>query len=465
MKRNPSNGNIPSSFRDPSGFVFYRDGALFRQVNAVYRDTYDRLMQSGLYETLAERGLLVSHREVDIPPDRPESVYKVIQPERIPFISYPYEWCFTQLKRAALATLEIQKTALGFGMSLKDASAYNIQFRNGKPVLIDTLSFEAYREGQPWVAYRQFCQHFLAPLALMSQTHIGLNKLLRLYIDGIPLDLASALLPFRSRFSFPLLTHLHLHARSQRYFSDKPVSVRRYRMQRLSFLGVINSLEAAVRKLKWRPKGTEWADYYHDTNYSRDAFEHKKQIVGEFLDIIHPESAWDLGANIGVFSRIAAAKGIQTLSFDGDPSAVEENYQACIRNDEAYMLPLLLDLANPSPGIGWQNQERMTLIDRGPADVVLALALIHHLVISNNLPFAMVADFLSRICRFLIIEYVPKTDSQVARLLATREDIFPDYTAQAFEGEFSRYFTIQKVVPVRDSERVLYLMEKTGVET
>jgi ribosomal protein L11 methylase PrmA len=236
-------------------------------------------------------------------------------------------------------------------------------------------------------------------------------------------------------------------------------------MQRLSFLGVINSLEAAVRKLKWRPKGTEWADYYHDTNYSRDAFEHKKQIVGEFLDIIHPESAWDLGANIGVFSRIAAAKGIQTLSFDGDPSAVEENYQACIRNDEAYMLPLLLDLANPSPGIGWQNQERMTLIDRGPADVVLALALIHHLVISNNLPFAMVADFLSRICRFLIIEYVPKTDSQVARLLATREDIFPDYTAQAFEGEFSRYFTIQKVVPVRDSERVLYLMEKTGVET
>ena len=170
------------SFRDSNGFVFWQDGALYRQVNTSYKDNYEHLMESGLYEVLVSGGLLLPHEEVNIQSSQPDLAYKVIRPELIPFISYPYEWCFSQLKDAALTTLEIQKTCLDFGMSLKDCSAYNIQFRKGKPVLIDTLSFEKYREGQPWVAYRQFCQHFLAPLALMSHKDIRLNQLLRVYI-------------------------------------------------------------------------------------------------------------------------------------------------------------------------------------------------------------------------------------------------------------------------------------------
>jgi ribosomal protein L11 methylase PrmA len=204
----------------------------------------------------------------------------------------------------------------------------------------------------------------------------------------------------------------------------------------------------------------EWADYYQDTNYSSDAFVHKKQIVAEFIDKIDPGSIWDLGANVGVFSRIASDKGIPTVSFDIDSAAVENNYLECVRREETNILPLVLDLTNPSPGIGWGNEERLSLAERGPTDCVLALALVHHLVVSNNVPFNRIAGFLGDICRSLIIEFVPKSDSQVQRLLATREDIFPDYTQQCFENEFKKHFKIESSAGIRDSQRTLYLMRK-----
>ena len=209
-------GILPGSFRDPSGFLFRRGGTLYRQVNRVYREDYDLLLSSGLYDELAEAGLLVRHVTADIEPFIPDRSYLVIKPEEVGFISYPYEWCFSQLRDAALATLEIQKKAIDRGMSLKDASAYNIQFVRGRPTLIDTLSFEKYPEGRPWVAYSQFCRHFLAPLYLMSRKDVRLSSLLRVNIDGIPLDLASGLLPFRTRFRLPALLHIHLHARSEK---------------------------------------------------------------------------------------------------------------------------------------------------------------------------------------------------------------------------------------------------------
>ena len=452
--------SVPGSFRDPSGFTFLQDGSIYRQVNAVYKEHYDHLIDSGLYETLVDSGLLVSHNEVDTGYARTDSVYRVLQPELVSFVSYPYEWCFSQLKDAALTTLEIQKTALDFGMILKDASAYNIQFIKGRSVFIDTLSFEKYYEGQSWVAYRQFCQHFLAPLALMCYKDIRLNQLLRIYIDGVPLDLASLLLPFRTRFRFPLLSHIHLHAKSQEHFADKIIDTGSRKVSRLALLGLIDNLESAVRKTSWQPQGTEWAGYYQDTNYSPDAFHHKRQLVSEFLAEIEPEAVWDLGANTGIFSRIAGERGIPVISFDIDPASVEQNYLECVKKGEANVLPLVLDLTNPSPGIGWENQERMSLLERGPTDTVLALALVHHLAISNNLPLGNVADFFSKVCNSLVIEFVPKRDSQVQRLLATREDIFCDYTEQVFETEFRERFTIERSSKIRDSERTMYLMRK-----
>ncbi len=459
---NPTSGEVVSgSFRDPSGFVFRQNGALYRQVNDRYRNDYDHLMGSGLCEHLVAAGLLIPHEEVALPAPKPELAYKVLQPDTVPFVSYPYEWCFSELKDAALTLLRIQKICLDFDMSLKDCSAYNIQFVNGKPVLIDTLSFEKYREGSPWTAYRQFCQHFLAPLALMAYKDARLNGLLRIFIDGIPLDLASSLLPSRTHLSFSLLSHIHLHARSQKRFADRTTGVRSYKMRRTALTGIIESLSSATNKLKWQPHGTEWAEYYEQTSYSREAFERKKQLVAELLDRIGPQSVWDLGANVGIFSRIASDRGIPTVSLDVDPAAVERNYLESVRNKETCLLPLVLDLANPSPSIGWENDERMSLAQRGPVDTVIALALIHHLTISNNVPFGRVAGFLSRICRNLIAEFVPKTDPQVQRLLATREDIFTDYSQAALEREFGKHFSILDSLPIGDSGRILYLMRVT----
>ena len=449
---------VPGSFRDPSGFLFTRNGTLYRQINQRYRDDYERLMRSGLYDALVADGRLIPHEEVTVAPARAERALCVIQPEPVPFVSYPYEWCFSQLKDAALTTLAIQKTALAHDMSLKDSSAYNIQFHHGRPTLIDTLSFECYPEGQPWVAYRQFCQHFLAPLALMAYRDIRLNQFFRVYMDGVPLDLASALLPPRTRFRFSLLSHIHLHAKSQKHYAGKQVKPTRARMGKFALRALVDSLESAVRRLCWRPSGTEWADYYNDTNYVPPAFRHKQELVGEFLDRLRPHTVWDLGANTGPFSRIAADKQAATIAFDIDPGAVEKLYLDGVASGRTGILPLVLDLANPSAAIGWANQERMSLAQRGPADAVLALALIHHLAISNNVPLDRMATYFSRLGRALIIEFVPKHDSQVSRLLVTREDIFDDYREDVFRSAFEVYFDIEDRREIADTDRVLYLM-------
>jgi len=453
---------IGSSFRDPSGFVYLRDGVLYRQVNAGARAAYGALMASGLYNHLVERGYLLPHQEADLDKAATADAYKVLEPERIEFISYPYEWCFSQLKDAALLTVRIQKQALSRGMSLRDCSAYNVQFRKGKPVFIDTLSFEPCRDGEPWTAYRQFCQHFLAPLALMSHVDIRLGQLLRIYIDGIPLDLASSLLPWRSRLGLGLFTHLFLHARSQKHFAGRRVARPRLKVSRQALFALADHLESTVERMKWTPGKSAWTDYYACTNYESEAFAHKSELVDGFLKELAPTPGrvWDLGANIGFFSRIASARGIPTLSLDMDPACVEHNYLECVRNGETSLLPLWMDLINPSSNLGWGNEERTSWIDRGPADVALALALIHHLAIANNVPLPKLAVFFSRICRFLIVEFVPKPDSQVQLLLSTREDIFPEYTQAEFERIFSRNFTILRAVAIRKTERTLYLMEK-----
>lgn len=450
----------PGSFRDPSGFVFFQQGVPYRQINQSYRADYDRLMDSGLYAALVEAGWLLPHAEASLAPPDPLLAYKVIQPEPISFVSYPYEWCFSQWKQAALTTLQIQKMALEHGMSLKDASAYNIQFHKGRPVFIDTLSFETYREGEPWVAYRQFCEHFAAPLALMSHVDIRMGRLSLSYFEGMPLDLASALLPFSSRFDLFLTAHIRLHAKSQIRHAATAVQPTKGGMSARSLLGLIDHLEGGISKLTWQPAGTEWADYYQDTNYSPSAFEQKRQIVAQYIEQARPASVWDMGANTGLFSRLASERGIPTIAFDIDPAAVERNYLDTLKNKETALLPLLMDASNPTPGIGWANRERHSLRERGPTDMVLALALVHHLAISNNVPLLRIAEFFQELGRTLVIEFVPKADSQVQRLLASRKDIFTAYDQEHFEQDFRRYFEIEASTPVQDSQRTLYLMRR-----
>ena len=452
-----------ASFRDPAGFVFTRDGVLYRQVNPVGRSDYDALMTSGLYEDLVGRGDLVAHEEVDLTlsPDARAAV--VLKPARVGFISYPYEWCFSQLKDAALLTLRLQKAAVQHGLSLKDATAYNIAFDGGRPVWIDTLSFERLTPGRPWVAYRQFCQFFLAPLAAMSYVDVRLLQLLRPQLDGIPLDLASRLLPASTRLRPGLLTHIHLQAAAERRVANQVPTKGTAQTGTLSptaSAGILDSLERTVSGLTWRPGKTTWGDYYEATNYTDAAFTHKREIVSDAIDRVAPSTMWDLGANDGTFSRLGSDRGIPTVAFDVDPVAVEKNYRRVVERRERHLLPLLLDLTNPSGPSGWAHEERESFADRGPADLVLALALVHHLAIAHNLPLVRIAEFFARVARALVIEFVPKQDSQLQRMLATRVDIFDEYTRPDFEAAFSAYFTIEQAIPVRDAERVVYLMRK-----
>ncbi len=448
---------LNASFRDPAGFIFTSSqGEILRQINQIGAEEFDIMHSSGLYDTLVKKKFLIPHQEVD---NVYADAYKTIKPERLPFISYPYEWSFGQLKDAALLTLYIQKAALKKGMSLKDSSAYNVQFVSGKPVFIDTLSFEVYEEGKPWVAYKQFCQHFLAPIALASMTDIRALDLLSSNIDGIPLDLASALLPRKSKFKFSLATHIHWHAKTQQKYAGKQTNQKAGKgVSKMAMLGLIDNLVNAVKSLKWNPKGTEWGEYYTFTNYSDSSFDEKKSLVAAYIEEAKPTTVWDLGANDGTFSSIAALKGIETVAFDIDPIAVEKNYRR-VKQDNIPMLPLQLDLTNPSTGIGWAHEERDSLEQRGKADVVMALAIIHHIAISNNVPLEKVADYLSRLGNHVIIEFVPKEDSQVKILLATREDIFVSYHIEGFEKAFTQYFDIVKKQQVGDSLRTLYLLK------
>ncbi len=405
------------------------------------------------------------HEEVDLPAPEPGLAYKVIKPEQIRFLSYPYEWSFTQLKDAALLTLNIQKEALLSGMTLKDASAYNIQFQDGHPILIDTLSFAAYQEGEAWIAYKQFCQHFLAPLALMSKTDIRLNGLLKSHIDGIPLDLASRLLPRSTWLKFGLLSHIHLHAMAQRNISsDQAVTGGNQRQRnttKSALVGLIENLEKTVRNLRWVPQGTDWSEYYEGTNYSESAFMEKKRIVRDLLVELQPKTLLDLGANNGEFSRLAKEiEGCYIVSTDVDPGAVEQNYLEVRDAREKNILPLVIDLTNPSPAIGWRNQERDSFLSRAHADVVMALALVHHLAISNNLPLSSIAQTLASMGEYAIVEFVPKEDSQVQRLLTTREDIFDEYTADGFVQAMNEVYSIEEHIPIMGTGREIYLLKR-----
>jgi hypothetical protein len=330
-------------------------------------------------------------------------------------------------------------------------------------VLIDTLSFGRLPEGEPWVAYRQFCQHFLAPLALMSYRDVRLGQLLRVHLDGVPLDLAAELLPTRAKSRPPLLMHVFAHAKSQsKHSGDAQAGTadrKRGGFNLQAFRGVLSSLESGIRKLSWDPDGTTWSGYYGEADhYTAEAGDHKRALVEEYLTAAGPASVWDLGGNTGPFSRIASERGIPTVCFDIDPGCVEVNYREVVSKGQANLLPLIMDLTNPSPSIGWDNRERDSLRERGPADMAFALALVHHLAIGNNVPLPQIAATFRGLCTWLAIEFVPKSDPKVGVLLASREDIFPDYAQEGFERAFAPLFDVQRSELVKGSERTLYLM-------
>lgn len=458
--QNFKDGPIPSSFRDPSGFLFVQNGILYRQINSCYSEHYEHAEHSGLFNHLIGEGLLIPHQESlpkqAIMPD----AWKIIKPEPIKFISYPYEWCFGQLKSAALMTLTVQKKSLEHGMTLKDASAYNIQFKDGKTIFIDSLSFEIYREGKPWGAYRQFCEQFLAPLALMSCRDLRLNGLFLAHPGGIPLDLASKLLPGYSWFQPGLFLNLHLQARTQFKTMRNPENTAGNLLNKSSLLRLIDHLESTVLKLNFRSQKSQWADYKTHESYSPESLASKQKIVSELLSLTPGSRLWDLGSNTGLFSEEAAKKADFVLAVDSDPVAGEAHWNRISKNNSKNILPLIIDIAHPSPSLGWENKDLLSLEERGPADTVMALAVLHHITITHNVPFERLANFLGRLCHSLIIEFIPKWDPKVRELLSRRVDIFPGFTTDGFEKAFLRFFKLCERRPIDGSSRILYLFRK-----
>lgn len=453
---------VAASYRDPSGFVFRRDGVLLRQVQPRYQPHYDALLASGLYDELVAAGLLLPHEEAPLDWAATPGAYRVLKPQQVPFVTYPFEWCFGQLREAALLTLDVLVRAIARELVLKDASAYNVQFVEGRAVLIDTLSFEGYEEGRPWIAYRQFCQHFLAPLLLMAQVDVRLSALLREHLDGVPLDLASRLLPRRTWLRFGSMLHVHLHARSiRRHGGDEAAAIGRAgRVSRTALLGLADSLRALVAGLEPPGTATEWASYEREHNYTEAGLAEKRAVVERWLAEMKPASVWDLGANTGTFSRIAARGGARVVAMDGDAGAVERAWRALRAEGETRVLPLVVDLTNPTPALGFGYLDHEALLERGRPDAVLALALVHHLAISHNLPLARIVDVLARIAPQAIVEFVPKDDPQTRRLLISREDIFGEYTRDAFESAVRRVFTVEATAGLPDTDRVLYRLRR-----
>lgn len=460
-----------SSYRDPAGFIFKHQSSVYRQINKAGQKDFEHFIGSGLYDALVAEQLIVKHSEVKstTPFGSDPERFTVIQPEPIPFISYPYEWSFSQLKDAALLTLRIQTLAMTHGMVLKDASAYNIQFVGKRPIFIDTLSFAIYETGSPWEGYKQFCEHFIAPLAVARYTTYDALKLLQADLEGIPLQLACSLLPKRSRLNPGIFSHLFLHNASQRRFEksgakskNEAQEVKTRQMSNLAFQGLMASLERTVRSLKPPKSQTEWGDYYNFTNYSEKGFREKHALVEEFLSKVTPKPniVWDFGANNGEFSQIAAKQGIYTIAWDIDPIAVGRNYLHQEHVDS--MLPLIQDCVSPSPSLGWMGTERESLFQRGPADVTFALAIIHHLAIGRNVPLPKIADFLAATSQHVIIEFVPKGDSKVDILLASRKDIFPEYDIEHFEATMKQHFKLVKKEAIPHTKRTLFLFRKTS---
>ncbi len=459
-----------ASFRDPSGFVFFKDGIIYRQVNRSYARDYDLLMQSGLYTRLTEEGLLISHEEIAENITQSPDWYRTLKPRKISCISYAYEWSFELLREAALLTLKILKIALEKGMILKDANAFNIQYHEGSLIFIDSLSFEKYDPSRPWVAYRQFCGFFLFPLYLSHYIRADMQKYLSVHPEGIPVSLTARLLPAKSRFSLGPWLHVYL----QNSIKTDPLTTDPLKtgppegnkagvFSRKKMDDLIQHLQNEIGRLIRKDDGhSTWSNYYGETILSPQYLLEKEKLFRKFLEELPFGSALDIGANDGHFSKILAEGGKEVIAIDADHPCVDRLYRSTRGNRDWKILPLCLDVANPSPAIGFRNTERASFIQRTKTDLVAALAIAHHLVLGRNIPLEAVAALLSDLTRnYLIVEFVPLSDEKAQALIRNKDQYPKPYDETGFENCFAGHFSIEKKGAIAGSDRVLYLMRKT----
>ena len=455
----------PGSFRDRQGRIFYRNGEVLRALSARALEEWRVLSSTRFFPRLMEAGKIVRTGSVEAASlegalPKTEQWSGFLSHETIPFISYPYEWSFQMLKDAALLQLELIAAALAEGMILKDASSFNLQWKGARPVFIDIPSFERLSPGEPWVGYRQFCQLFLYPLFLQSYKNIPFQPWLRGSIDGISPQDCLQLMSARDLLRGGVLTHVYLQSRLQNHYGRSDANAKGM----LKTAGFSKDLIAAnvqrltktVSGLAWTQTRSEWSDYASNNTYSRQDHEAKTDFVREAAQSRRWNLAWDLGCNTGSFSRICAENSDYVVAMDQDPAAIELFYRTLSQEGCSTILPLVLNLADPSPDLGWRCLERKAITGRGRPQLTLCLALIHHMVIGANVPVGDFLQWLADLESALVIEFVTKNDPMVEVLLRNKEDQYQDYELDHFERCLGSLFEVERREVLPSGTRVLY---------
>ncbi len=450
------------SFRDPDALVIKKDGLYFRYLMLSYKAEYDHLMQSGLYQKLIDQGLMIAHEEVAVD-SIDTNIYKQIFPQQISFQSYPFEWSFSQWKKAILSFLTINRIALQHGMILKDATPYNFFLQKGKAVLLDTSSFQFFKENDVWIAYRQFCEEFLGPLALMKYNGARWAKLLSSHIHGLPLDFISKQLSLKSKFNLTCLIHIHLHKRfhaTQSKSQNKKPEQHGFSTAKL--LNMLELMESGIGSWETAyPYEHHWVTYYEEDIESPAYLADKESKITEWLNETKPKTVLDLGANTGLFSFMAAKNAERVVAVEFDEVCVDK-IESTIQNEGiTNITALVADISESTGGLGILNREYTPLVQRGESTMVMGLALIHHLCITKYFDLAHIAELFATLSKqYVIIEFIPKEDPKVQLLLANRKDVFENYREEIFLKEFSEKFTLIGNHGFSNSLRKIFLFRK-----
>lgn len=450
----------PSSYRDPSGFVYRENDIYYRQINPVYFEEYKAAVNSGVYQKLIDKKWLIPHKEISHHEDK-----IIILPEQLDFVTYPYEWSFHQYKHAAQLTLRIQIFLLENDFSLKDASAFNVTFHKGKAIFIDTLSIEKYKENTPWRALKQFNEHFFGPL-LLAQKHGGAYlKTLQHSINGINLSEVKRQLTFTSRFHPIIYSHIHLLAKTDEQEDREINNSKKINLPKSSQIKMLRALEQHIDAMVSK-ENTEWSSYYDQINYQETSFQIKKKLIKEWCEEIKASTVIDLGGNDGTFAKELLGQASQIIVSDIDQPAIDQCYLNQLKSNDHRLIPMVCDLMQPSPAIGFHNSERSSftsrIIDFKP-DVSMALALIHHITLTGNVPFEMSASYFTKLSKYLIIEFPDRKDSWVKFILDSKRDarhLFDNYSLSAFAKAYQQYFKLIKSEKIEGTERTLFLFER-----
>lgn len=472
--RSESMTREPGSFRDPGNQVFYHDEQVFRTLDAESAAHWYELRQTAFFKDLVERGAVVATETEDRADVRAKALTgrwkELLRHERIPFISYPYEWTFGMLKDAALLHLSVLEDALENGWTLKDGSAYNVQWRGQRPIFIDISSFEPYRLGDSWIGYRQFCMMFLIPLLLRAHRDIDTASLCRSSLEGIDPEEALKFISVRDIFRRGVLSHIYLHARLQararRAEATAASSAPKWAIKqtRDMTLRMVQSLKRLVEKLERRGGRTSWSSYEETHSYDGASFGEKKDFVERHIRSRRWPLVYDLGCNTGTFSRLCSEQADCIVAIDQDELAVDKLYRRIKTPTGGNIVPLVMQLTNMSPDQGWRGRERKSFEGRANPDLILCLALIHHLVISANIPLRDFLDWIRGFGASVILEFVGPDDEMTLQLLRNRRTVHPDYTQDHFEAVAGSMFDILDSSPLKEGRRRIYLLQPKAQE-